>query len=263
MDDQQLPPPQTGRVLGVLDAVLGTARELLGCELVALNVLTDESVVTARAQGHLPGLSPGTRASRTDTLCHLLLAGTVPTATVVRTAPHLAGNPSVQDLAVRTYVGVPVADDEQHVVGTLCGFDRRELQVDPRSLVVLEQLAAVLSPYAAELAALDATIVRRQGAWLVEGVEPEGTGTALAALLAGGIDVPPVQEREWLVANVATLEAATRDRTAVEQAVGRVAERLGVPPREAFARLQDHARRRHGRVDAETLRGSESAVRSA
>ncbi len=246
-------PPQ---LAGVLDAVLSTARALLQCELVAVNVLSGDAIVTARAAGHLPGLSPGVRARRTDTLCHLLLAGAEPAALDLAVEPAFAAAPAVADLALRTYVGVPVQDADQRVVGTLCGFDRRLLEVDDRKLEVLQGLAAVLTPYAGMLATADASIVRRDGSWLVQGVDPAGTGTALAALL-GDPGVPPVRERDWLLANVELLEAATQRRVAVEQAVGRVSERLGVPPLNAFRALQREARDRTGSVDADGLRAAE------
>lgn len=252
-------PPQ---LAGVLDAVLATARALLRCELVAVNVLTPEAVVTARATGHLPGLSPGVRARRTDTLCHLLLAGAEPPAARdLQRDPVFGAAPAVADLGLRTYVGVPVQDAGQRVVGTLCGFDRRLLDVDERKVEVLQGLAAVLTPYADVLATADASIVRRDGGWLVEGVDPAGTGTALAALLGDDVAVPPSRERDWLVANVEVLEAATQRRVAVEQAVGRVSERLGVPPLDAFRALQQAAIDQAGEVDAATLKAAEAAVR--
>lgn len=258
------------RVVGVVDGVLAAARALLHCELVALNVLSEDAVLTARAQGHLPGLSPGVKASRSDTLCHLLVGG-APAATSDAPADlAYAAAPAVSALGLRSYVGVLVRDPEDQVVGTLCGFDRGPVEVDPAALDVLQGLADVLTPYAAELRALDAGVARRDGRWLVDGVPayvpradavPEpASGAALAALLPGGGRARPVDERAWLTDAVGALQRATAARVEVEQAVGRVAERLGLPPLEAYRALERTAAEAGEPVDSAGLAAAERQV---
>ena len=255
---------EQARVVGVLDGVLSAARALLRCELVALNLVGPDTLLTARAQGHLPGLTPGARYTRTDTPCHRLLSGAPPVTTDAPHDEHYGGAPSVEALGLVSYVGVLVRDPDEEVVATLCGFDRRPLSVEQGSVAVLEGLAAVLTPYAATLRELDAGVARRDGRWLVEGVpaevaEPAGpvsapaSGAALAALLPGGGQARPSDERAWLTDAVGALERATATRVEVEQAVGRVAERLGVPALEAYRVLEQAASAAGTPVDSAAL----------
>lgn len=258
------------RVVGVVDGVLSAARALLHCELVALNVLDDEAVLTARVQGHLPGLSPGVRVSRTDTLCHLLVGGAPGATSDAPSDVHYAAAPAVSDLGLRSYVGVPVRDRDQRVVGTLCGFDREPVEVDQGALDVLQGLADVLTPYAGQLRDLDVSVARRDGRWLVDGVPGEvprpdqvpepASGAALAALLPGGGQARPSDEKAWLVGVVDALQRGTAARVEVEQAVGRVAERLGLSPLEAYRVLEQAAAQAGAPVDSAGLAAAERRV---
>lgn len=262
---------ERAHVVGVLDGVLAAARALLHCELVALNLITPQTLLTARAQGFLPGLTPGVRSAGADTPCHLLVAGAPAVTTDAAHDVHYGGSPAVAALGLTSYVGVLVRDPDSEVVGTLCGFDRRPLSVEAGAVAVLEGLAAVLTPYAATLRELDAGVARRDGRWLVEGVpaqveEPAArvaapaSGAALAALLPGGGQARPSDERAWLTDAVEALERATATRVEVEQAVGRVAERLGVPALEAYRVLERTAAAEGSPVDSSALVAAERRV---
>ncbi|MCW2606592.1 MAG: hypothetical protein JWO60_1285, partial [Frankiales bacterium] len=231
-DDQQ-----AQQAAAVLDAVLAAAQALLGCELVAYNRLTDDAFVTARTRGHLPGLHPGARAEREHLHCQLMLDGAPHAVTGLREHPQYGALALTADLGLRTYVGVPVLDEAGEPRGSLCGFDRRTVEVPPRSVDLLHRLAGILTPHTCGLHDLDAVLRRRGGHWAVDGVEEPHTGRSLAALLSPH---PPsaTEDAAALREDLEVLETAVQDRVVQEQAVGVLAERLAVPPVQAFAALR-------------------------
>lgn len=235
------PPPSPlglAHVAAVVDGVLQAAHRLLRCELVALNRATPRDVLTARTVGALPGLTPGVATSRSDVLCDLVLAGVPHTTSDAPTDPRSAGSRSVEALGLRTYVGVPVRDRDGVVVGSLCGFDRRSLDVSESAVEVLTGLAAVLTEHADRFAELDAALARRDGLWRVQGVDAEDNPFALVALLADEPLPDPVDEEEWLRAQLRVLELTLQERVLIEQAIGVLAERLGVAPPAAYSELR-------------------------
>ncbi len=249
----QLRAQPRGVAVAVVDAVLATARELLGCEVVALNRIDAEVVLTARTDGSLPGLTPGAWSHRADTPCDQVLAAGSATTSDAPHDPAFRELRAVTSLGLRTYVGVPVRDAQGVAVGTLCGYDRRSLPVTEHAVAVLLQLSGVLAAYADELRALDVVLVRRATGWVVEGVPAEETGTALATLVRDDPSAAPSDERDWLVASVRALEQALEDRVLLEQAVGVLTERHHVRPRQAYDELRREARPRG-------LRGLATAV---
>lgn len=239
------------RAVAVVDAVLATARQLLGCELVALNRFDPEHLLTTRTNGSLPGLTPGARSRRTDTPCHLVLASGAPVRT--SNAPHdCADAAAVTQLGLQTYVGVPVLDEQDEPVATLCGFDRRPVPVSDRVVGTLVELARVLSPYAEELRRLDVALVRGPDGWVIEGVEREDTGTALATLVQDDPSAAPARQRDWLVGSVQALESVLHERVLLEQALGVLSEQQHVGPRQAY----DELRQRAGQDDLHQVAGA-------
>lgn len=237
-DPSATPAAQQARAAAVLDGVLAAAQTLTGLELVAYNRLERDDVVTARTRGHLPGLHPGGRVARQDVHCQRMLDGAPSTTSAAPDDPAYGALPLTAALRLHTYVGVPVLDAQGSPCGTLCGFDRRPVEVPDRTVELLRQLAGILTPHAAGLHDLDAVLRRQGGHWAVEGVEEPHTGRSLAALLAPR---PPEAEEDVaaLRQDLAVLEEAVQDRVVQEQAVGVLAERLSVPPVEAFRALQE------------------------
>lgn len=225
----------------VVDGVLETAQELLQLELVALNRLRGPDVLTARTVGALPGLTPGVRVLRPDVLCDAVLGGEPLTTADAQHDPRTSGSRSVEALGLQTYVGVPVRDERGEVVASLCGLDRRSVQVPAPAVEVLQGLAGVLTAHVDRLPELDAALARTDGLWRVQGVRAEDNPYALVALLTEDPLPDPVQEEAWLRAQLAVLEVTLQERVVVEQAVGVLAERLSVSPASAFAALRQHA----------------------
>ena len=237
-----------------VDAALSTAATLLGMEVVFIGGLDDTSFRFDRVLGSMPGLVEGMASDRTDTFCHRMLSGG-PCATEDAGADdYYAGTPIRERLGITSYVGVPIRDPKDgHVVATLCGIDRRRVSVDEATVGVLRELAGII---AAHLPEGDAAVVIRRtpDGWQVGERDSEDdlvTAMVLADLLqedfAPGARPDrasePLDELNRLRLAVSQLEHALAARVTVEQAIGVLAERLRIPPREAFERLRKVARR--------------------
>src|SRR3954462_12005075 len=118
-------------------AVLTTAADLLGMEVVFVGGLSDDEFRFERLIGELPGVFEGLTLPRTDSFCHRLLDG-APSATY-----DAANDPAYRDVRARgpfdisSYGGVPIRGSEGHIVGTLCGVDRGQVPVADNALELL------------------------------------------------------------------------------------------------------------------------------
>jgi hypothetical protein len=171
-------------------------------------------------------------------------------------------------------VGVPLRQ-AGIVTGTLCGIDAGSVPLAYADVQLLASLARLIVADSEQDPQL--RLHRTATGWEVE----QGDGSVLEAedpivamtladLIAGQVgDLIPGQrperpsgeqsEGESLRMQIAQLEHALSARVVVEQAIGVVAQRFGLAPREAFDRLRRSARSRGQRVH--DLAGS--LVRSA
>ncbi len=249
-----------------LDALLRTASELLGMEVVLIVRVTATEFVTERV--HLaaawPGVQAGLVAPLADALCAPLLAGAPSSATTdAAHDPAYAGSAIASALGIRSYVGVPIHDGRHRLIATLCGIDRAEVAVTDRTVSVLHELAAVVAAIVADEP--DGLVIRRlpDGGWQVDDpAHPaEATGDltsamVLADLLAAELSPnvrprrpgPALDEVGQLRLAVQQLEHALAARVVVEQALGVLTERQHHSPREAFERLRKVARARGRKV---------------
>jgi hypothetical protein len=238
-------------------AVLSTAADLLGMEVVFIGGLSDDEFRVERMLGELPGLYEGLTLPRTDSFCHQLLAG-APTATA-----DAANDPAYRDVPAReafdisSYVGVPVRAPDGQIVGTVCGIDRGHVRVAEDAIQLLRLLVRVIEAHLTD--SDSAQVIRRTpSGWRVGSDEEQDLTSAmvLADLLAGDLVAagrPPRasetgDEMERLRAAVGQLEHALAARVVVEQAIGVLAERQHLAPRAAFERLRKAARSRGRRV---------------
>jgi hypothetical protein len=244
-----------------IEAVLATAARLLNMELVFLGGLTDDTFTFEKihAKGEWPGMIEGLSADRTDSFCHRLLAG-APNATAdAEHDPAYADVPTRSALGIKSYVGVPVRDSSGVVIATLCGVDRKGVEVSSDAVDVLRQLAEVVAAQLGPLAT-QSVVIRRSphGGWEVGGEPTEDLTSAmvLADLLAAEITPggrparsdQPLDELAQLRLSVKQLEHALAARVVVEQAIGVLTERQGSTPRDAFERLRKVARSRGRKV---------------
>lgn len=249
-----------------LDAVLRTARLLTGMEVVYISSLDGGTFTAERLDlaREWPGVAAGLTAPSADALCARLLSGARSSATT--DAPHdpaYASSPVVADLGVRSYVGVPVLDEQGRLLATLCGIDRGEVAVPEQAVAVLQELAGTVGALVAPHPCDGLVIQRRDGGWEVREPDRPVETTAdltsamvLADLLAGELGAParprrpeaPLDELGQLRLAVEQLEHALAARVVVEQAIGVLTERQHHTPREAFERLRKVARSRGRKV---------------
>jgi hypothetical protein len=244
-----------------IDAVMSTAASLLGMEVVFLGGLTEDTFTFEKvhATAEWPGLEEGSSAARTSSLCHRLLAGAPPSTADAPNDPHYADAPKRSELGIRSYVGVPVRNTDGQVVATLCGIDRVAVEVEPETLVVLEQLAEVIAAHLGPVVE-QGVVIRRtpEGGWAIGGEHAGDLTSAmvLADLLATDLSPGarpakpegPLDEVGQLRISVQQLEHALAARVVVEQAIGVLTERQHCSPRQAFERLRKVARSRGRKV---------------
>ena len=245
----------------VVDAVLSAAASLLGMEVVFLGGLTEDEFVFERvhARADWPGVEQGARRERSDSFCHRLLAGAPCHTSDAANDPAYVDAVTRTVFGIRSYVGVPVRDRAGTVVATLCGIDRRGVEVPPEAVDVLRDLAEVIAAQLGPSAA-DNVVIRRspEGGWEVAGDRTEDLTSAmvLADLLAGEVNPggrpakadKPLDELAQLRMQVTQLEHALAARVVVEQAIGVLSERQGSSTRDAFERLRKVARSRGRKV---------------
>jgi len=244
-----------------IDAVMSTAAELLGMEIVFIGGLTESTFTfeKVRSSAVWPGVQEGATGERSSSLCHQLLAGAAPSTTDAPNDPDYGKVATTTELGIQSYVGVPIRDHAGHVVATLCGIDRDEVAVSDETLAVLHQLAEVIATHLGPLVA-EATVIRRrpEGGWTV-GEQETGDLTSamiLADLLADDLTPgarpaksdSPLDEVGQLRMSVKQLEHALAARVIVEQAIGVLTERQHSSPRQAFERLRKVARSRGRKV---------------
>jgi hypothetical protein len=240
-------------------AALATAADLLGMEVVFIGGLTDEEFRFERVHGELPGAHEGLSMARTDSFCHRLLSGAPASTADAEHDPAYADTPARDAFSITSYVGVPVHDGSGRVVGTLCGVDRRSIAVPEAALGVLRELAGVIEAHLDRGADTRVVLRRTPSGWRVgDQTEPDLTSAmVLADLLSDGDGSPngrppradnAPDELSRLRLAVGQLEHALSARVIVEQAIGVIAERQRLTPRQAFERLRKAARSRGRRV---------------
>jgi GAF domain-containing protein len=253
------PDPDTQLLTETLRAVAG----LTGMQVAFVTAVDGPTLVWRQLHGRLDGLVAGTATALDDTFCGRMLTG-APTATADAGLDiAYAGTPLRQTLGVTAYVGVPLRRGGT-VVGTIGAMDTRRVPVSVMQVRVLTALARVVAADAA--AGPEVRLLRTGAGWEVEsgdGMRQYETdltvAMSLADLIAGAAaeTVPPqrpqrpaedLDEVERLKVQVRQLEHALSARIMIEQAIGVLAERYGVAPRDAFDRIRKSARSRGQRV---------------
>jgi hypothetical protein len=245
-----------------VDAALRAAAGLTGMEMVFLAGITPSTFTFLRVHGagH-PNVVEGASMPRADSFCARMLAGAPNMTSDAGADPAYADSPFRTVTGLRSYIGVPVVTATSGVIGTLCALDSRTVPLHADTLLVLRALAEVIA--AASDNSPSVRVRRTSSGWQVEPVdgpvepvEDLTVGMALADLLTPEL-VPPARpprpadqldEAEQLRVQIAQLQHALAARVVVEQAIGVLAERLSVSPREAFERLRRLSRSRGQKV---------------
>ncbi|HSP36286.1 MAG TPA: ANTAR domain-containing protein [Frankiaceae bacterium] len=245
-----------------VDAALRAAAGLTGMELVFLAGVTPSTFTFLRVygEGH-PSVVEGASMPRADSFCSRMLDGAPNITTDAAIDPAYADSPFRTVTGTQTYIGVPVVTSTAGVIGTLCAIDARTVPLASDALVVLRALAEVIA--AGSDSSPSVRVRRTSAGWQVEPVhgpvepvEDLTVGMALADLLTPDL-IPPARpprpaeqldEPDQLRVQITQLQHALAARVVVEQAIGVLAERLAVSPREAFERLRKLSRSRGQRV---------------
>ncbi|MEW2313896.1 GAF domain-containing SpoIIE family protein phosphatase [Streptomyces bauhiniae] len=82
----------------------------------------------------------------THSVCQYVIEDREPFAVSdIRTTDRTARSPAIEDLGVIGYAGMPLTDDDGHVLGSLCAIDTQPHVWSPDELEILEDLAAACS----------------------------------------------------------------------------------------------------------------------
>jgi hypothetical protein len=243
-----------------IDATLTAARNVHGMELAFLGRLTDSTFSFARVQlapeatWDVPG--DGFSLARTDSMCHRMIASSRLSTSDAGLDAIFGDSPVVSRFGITSYVGVPVTLTDGSLWGSLCGLDRREVDVSDAAVDTMATLAAVMATHLTPLGhALDLTVRRFGGTWRVADTDVGDLLSAmvLSDVIAAELDElalsgrpergeEPRDEAERLRVTVAQLERALSARVVIEQAIGVMSERRRITPRQAFEQLRGVAR---------------------
>ena len=131
---------------GRLDALAKRAADVFDCRSARVDLLDAEGELThgdASAAGRPDEGEPVRGVPREQSMAgHVVAAAGEPLIVPdAQRDPRFAGNPSLQRLGARFYAGVPLLDEHEHVLGTLCLLDSNPRQLSPRDVLLLEKLA--------------------------------------------------------------------------------------------------------------------------
>jgi hypothetical protein len=232
-------------------------------QLVFVSSIEEQTFTWRAVHGTLDGVSAGASVPLGDAFCARLLAGAPPSTTDAANDPAYSDVPLRHELSISSYVGVPLRLGGT-VTGTLGGYDAKMVPVAPADLSVLAALARMVSAEASRDP--EVRLRRTSTGWQVEdafgasyGADDLTVAMSLADVIAAesGDAAPPhrpprpgddLSELERLRVQISQLEHALSARVTIEQAIGVLAQRFAVAPREAFDRLRKSARSRGQRV---------------
>jgi GAF domain-containing protein len=253
---------------------LRAAAGVTGMQLAFVSAIDEQTYTWRTVYGNFDGVSAGISMPLTDTFCARLLGGAPASTADASIDPAYADVPLRSALGVTSYVGVPLRRSGV-VTGTLGCLDASASAVDAADVRVLAALARIIS---AEAARDPEVWLRRtvtgweveQGDGVVLPAEDLTVSMSLADLIAGESgEIVPAQrpqrpsedlsEGDRLRLQITQLEHALSARVVIEQAIGVIAQRFSLTPRESFDRMRSAARSRGQRAHELAV----SVVRSA
>ncbi len=251
----------------LIETTLRAAAGATGMQLVFVSSIADETLTWRALHGDFDGITAGSSQPLEETFCGRLLKGAPPSTSNADADPAYRGVFLHDHLGATSYVGVPLYD-KGVVTGTLGALDAAIVVTAPETLTVIKALARLISRD--NFADPDVRLRRTSSGWEVQqtsadlrstvsGIDDLTVAMSLADLIvaeAGGA-VPPqrpqraaedLAEPERLRLQITQLEHALSARVVIEQAIGVMAQRFSVSPRDAFDRLRKAARSRGQRV---------------
>jgi GAF domain-containing protein len=256
-------PEHTSASTQLIESTLRAAAGITGMQFIGVSGIEAQTYTVEKALGAFRGIAEGQSLPLSDTFCVRMLAGATPSTADAAIDPAYADVPIREQYGIRSYFGVPLRQSGV-ITGTLCGIDSTSVTVSADDLRVLASLARVIDAETARDPQI--RLHRTKAGWQVEsgdGSVLEAEDATLAMSLADLIsaeagELVPAQrpqrpegelsEAERLRVQISQLEHALSARVVIEQAIGVVAQRFGLAPREAFDRLRKSARSRGQRV---------------
>lgn len=266
-------PAASGSESQLIESTLRAAAGVTGMQLVFVSAIDGENFTWRQVSGSFPGITAGRTQPLAETFCGRLLGG-APSSTADAAADPAYAEVPMRALGIVSYVGVPLRQGGV-ITGTLGGISSQRISTPQTAVRVLAGLGRNVIAEAERDP--EVRLHRTATGWEVEqggglGLPTEdiSVSMSLGDLIAGdtGDTVPPqrperpsedLSETDRLRVQISQLEHALSARVVIEQAIGVLAQRFSLPPRDAFDRLRKAARSRGQRVHDLAV----SVVRSA
>lgn len=126
---------------------LAYLHRVLGFQLWAIGLRQHDNWVVVQSHGQGFGLENGSTIKWEDTICSRMAHSARPAFTnAIDTIPAYAEAPFSQKFGVQAYIGVPLANDDGEILGTLCAMDseHQSVAVEPQ-LPLIELLSQLLA----------------------------------------------------------------------------------------------------------------------
>lgn len=134
------PGPHSG-----VDQIIGLTIEAVGIPNAALNMVTDTEQTSAGTASRDSADDGPPSRPLADSLCvYPVMTGTPLIIDDMAEHPVLANHSTAQSGEVASYIGIPIADDEGHAVGTLCAWDSEPRHWSSGEVQIMTDLADVL-----------------------------------------------------------------------------------------------------------------------
>ncbi len=124
------------------DRIVRLAAEALGVPVAAVSLVDQNRQFFKSAVGLPPNLQSERETPLEYSFCQYAVASGEPLIVEdARQDPVLGDNPSVEELDVVSYVGIPLKDPNGQVLGTLCVWDSKTRELTRGHVQILEDLA--------------------------------------------------------------------------------------------------------------------------
>jgi len=193
-----------------LDRFAGLVRKVLHVPIVLVSLVDDARQFFPGASGLAQPWLTRRQTSLSHSFCRQVAVTDDPLiVTDAREHPVLRTNPAVPDLGFVAYAGIPLTDEDGHVLGSLCAIDRQPREWSAGEIDVLTDLAAACS---SELRLrISSSRAEREQQRMVDAAAARRMAQAEAERLAVDVDTALRHSRLLLSASEALQGALTVD----------------------------------------------------
>ncbi|WP_433828505.1 response regulator [Actinoplanes sp. CA-015351] len=224
-----------------LDAIARAAAHLLGAPMAAATLVGPEQEIFAGVRGLPPELTAGRRADVTYSVCKYVVSVDAPVEVPDMLAdadPQLREHPLAVQYGVRAFLGVPLRDTDDQVLGSLTVFDTVPRSWTAEQLTTLVELSTLIGPL------LDTPPPGEPGAnspvvglgqAVTDALDGEGFVAALLDSVQAGVVVCDNDGQSLLFNRASRQMYAIPDAATPRQAMTNVVARLHHPDRTPMA----------------------------